>query len=72
MAEVSILLTRAAAATTWIEKKGEAKRLRSTSTTPRSEPLRARDRLEYDQIMGMNSVSPSSEEGDEQEVTESD
>ena len=52
------------------KSKGEAKRLRSTSTTTRCEPLRARDPFEYDQMMGINSVGPSSEKGDEPELTD--
>ena len=54
------------------EEKGEAKHLRSTPTTPRSESLRANDPFEYDQIVGINAVGPSktSEEGDAQEATD--
>ena len=47
------------------EEKGEPKRLRSTSITPGSEPLRARDPLEYDQFTGIRSAGPFAEAGDE-------
>ena len=42
----------------------EPKRLRSTSTTPRSDSTRAREPFEYDRLMGVGSVGPSSDEGD--------
>ena len=44
-----------------LDEEKDARRLRSTSTTPRSKPLRTRDPFDYDRIMGMNSARPSSE-----------
>ena len=40
------------------EENGEGKRLRSTSTTPRSEPLRARDPFEYECSWGRLPQTP--------------
>ena len=55
------------------EEKGveqEAKRPRSTSTTPRSESAKAREPNEYDRPLGSGSVGPSSDEGDELGLTD--
>ena len=55
-----------------LEEEIDAKRLGSTSTTPRSEPVRARDPSDYDKIMGINSVGPFSEKGEAREVDDVD
>ena len=49
----------------------EHKRIRSTSTTPRSDSARAREPFEYDQITEIGPIGPSSDEGDEPGLTDS-
>ena len=52
-----------------LDEEEEAKKLRSTSTTPRSNSARGLEPFEYDGLMGINSVGPSSEGFDDWEAT---
>ena len=44
--------------------------MRSTSSAPRSESARAREPFEDDHLMGIGSVGPSCDEGDELGLTD--